>query len=130
MGTTSDFTQDWSPSGGIPTKFVAERLLEHPGPLPAELQNDAYYQAIKDARRSSRSSDLWNLIREYWRDSAQTAERESRPFDAYRDYYYAGWDVHVYNDMDVLLEGMVRSARSAESKPLTSLAEFHLSNTT
>lgn len=126
LATTADFTDSWSPKGAVnTTKFVAERLLDNSASLTSELQNDEYYHAIRDCHTSL---DLSDSIREYWRDSGQTAERESRPFDAYRNYYYAGWDVHVFDNIHTLLENMIRNARSAESVSLATLAEYHLSN--
>lgn len=124
METTAEFTELWSVRDDYSgTKFVAERLLAHRSALPTDLDSDGFCAAVTDSRNRA---ELSNAIPTYWRSEAALAERQSRPGDAYHNFYRAGWDLYTFDDMDTILDSLRRNAQAAESECLTRIAQRHI----
>ena len=117
MGTTSDFTEAWSEPAACPSKYCAQRLLTMADQLPQDSADSAYI-------RAATSRDLYS-ISEYWRSEAGSAEDSGAADRAYDCWYHAGWDEYAFDDMQAVLDGLVRTAKAAGYTALYKLAEHH-----
>jgi len=125
LGTSSDFTENWGAGAFEPTqktKFVVERLKELRDALPAEALENDY---LKTALESKHSADFFGRVRQHWCQRAALAEKEGQYADAYKYYYRAGWDIHVFDDMENILGCLARNAEAAGWPPLASIASRH-----
>jgi hypothetical protein len=125
LGTSSDFTENWGWGTFEPTqktKFVVERLKELRDALPPEVLENDY---LKTALESKHSADFFGRVREHWCQWAALAEKEGQFADAYKYYYCAGWDIHVFDDMESILDCMERNAEAAGWPALASIASRH-----
>ena len=102
--------------------FVVKRLGELRGHLPRESRDDPYLQAALAPRTPE---TFPSSIRGYWMGQAEEAEQRGQHDQAYRCYYSAGWDDFVANDMDVVLDGLVRTAEAAGYSALHCIARHH-----
>ncbi|MCB9849631.1 MAG: SMI1/KNR4 family protein [Phycisphaerales bacterium] len=64
-------------------------------------------------------------VRRYWLQMAERAESSGQYELAYDCYYRLGWDQHCFDDMDQILDGLIRSAESAGLIALAKVAELH-----
>jgi hypothetical protein len=123
LGTTSDFTEYW---GKIEPrqmmKFVVTRLRELRESLPAEVLENDYFKVVMGSKHSR---DFFEPVRRYWCERGALAEREGRYGDAYESYYGAGWDILVLDDMDQILDCIIRNAEAAGWPTLASIASQH-----
>jgi hypothetical protein len=123
LGTTSDFTESWEKvEPGQKMKFVVDRLMELRDSLPPEVLENDYFKAVM---KSKHSKDFFDRVRRYWCERGALAEREGRYGDAYKSYYGAGWDILVLDDMDQILDGLIRNAEAADWPALASIASQH-----
>jgi hypothetical protein len=122
LGTTSDFTENWGHTPPQRTKFVVDRLKELHDAIPPKRLEDDF---LKTALESSNSADFFQRVRKYWCERAGLAEEEGRYADAYEGYYRAGWDILVLDDIEIILDGLVRSAKAAGWPALASIASHH-----
>jgi hypothetical protein len=120
LETSSDFTETWATSDFGTRKFALNRLRATRDVLTPEALQDSYLRASLEAENEGMA------IRDYWLEQGKVAEQRGSHEDAYRCYYRAGWDVYCFDDMETILEGLVRTARSAGWHPLARIAEFHL----
>ncbi len=120
LGTSADFTDGWaSREDGGYLKFAAARLWAVRPELPLPVARDPYLEA---AMRHELDERWVSPIRAHWIAAGERAEREGRLADAYQCYYAAGWDEYFTNDMEEVLDRLVRVA---ESPTLQSLARRH-----
>lgn len=123
LGTTSDFTEYWEKiEPGQKRKFVIDRLLELRDSLPPEVLENDYFKAVMGSKHSK---DFFDRVRRYWSERGALAEREGRYPVAYESYYGAGWDVLVLDDMDQILDRLVRNAEGAGWPALARIARQH-----
>ncbi len=103
--------------------FAAQRLHGLRAHWPADLVRHEYLQAAlgRDGT-GNRPGDL----RAYWMGVAGKAESSGDYARAYQSYYAAGWDQLVYDDMDQVLQGLVRTAEGAGFRALHRIAQLHL----
>jgi hypothetical protein len=126
LGTTSDFTESWEKiEPGQMMKFVVARLRELCDSLPPEVLENDYFKAVMGSKHSK---DFFERVRQYWCERGALAEREGRYGDAYESYYGAGWDILVLDDMDQILDCLVRNAEAAGWLALASIASQHRQN--
>jgi hypothetical protein len=123
LGTASDFTEYWEKiEPGQKRKFVVDRLMELCDSLPPEVLENEYFNAVAGSKHSK---EFFERVRRYWCERGALAEREGRYGDAYESYYGAGWDILVLDDMDQILDCMVRNAEAAGWPALASIASQH-----
>jgi len=103
--------------------FVAARLSHLLGGTSGDSTTDAYLEA---ALTPTTGATFPSPIRQFWMREAQRAESSGDYRRAYECYYAAGWDDHVFNDMDQVLDGLVRSADRAGYAALSRIARHHL----
>lgn len=117
LGTTFGF-------GGFISK---ERLLDRLRILrdhwPDVLATQGYVAAALDGNAAS---SLSARVRDYWMHRAEEAEAAGDPARAYRHYFAAGWDLLVYDDMEQVLAGLVRTSEAAGFDSLHLIARHHL----
>ena len=123
LGTTSDFTEYWEKiEPGQKMKFVVERLNDLSDSLTPTLVENDYFHAVTGSKHSR---DFFERVRRYWHERGALAEREGRYGDAYESYYSSGWDILVLDDMDQILDCIVRNAEAAGWPALASIASHH-----
>jgi hypothetical protein len=109
----------------VGSRFVAERLRHLRSESGAHNTTDPYLEAalapITDA--------TWPFnLRHFWMREAQNAGERGDHDRAYRCYYNAGWDDFMSNDMEQVLDGLVRSADAAGYTALSLIAKHHLAS--
>jgi hypothetical protein len=112
MQTTQSFTETWNEPG---CPFAASRLRA----LPAiSSESDVHIRVCLKA-------DLV-AVRRHWLDAGDQRLRDGRAMEAFDCYLRAGWDWHFTNDMDVVLEHLLKAAEAAASLAWTALVGLHL----
>lgn len=105
--------------------FAAQRL----GELKDHLSSASMAEPKVQAALAPRTPDSFpSSIRCYWIRQAEEAAARGEHDRAYRCYYSAGWDDYITNDMDRVLDGLVRSAEAAGYTTLCRLAKLHLAS--
>ena len=117
LGTTQDFTATWMEILGCPDKYCAERLLKLAEQYHLSIPEEPYVTAAT-------SRDTCGIF-EYWMKEAETAENDGDYGKAYKCWYRAGWDDYCVDNMDVILDGLVRTSKEAGYGALHRLAEHH-----
>jgi len=118
--TTYDFTSQWHNPTLQTMKFCGQRLIALKSLLPIEITQDKYYQAVID-------SDFYSIY-EYWREKAESYEENGDYPNAYRSWFKAGWDEFVFDNMNVVLQGLKRTAKMAGFNALYQIANHHLNS--
>ncbi|MFL5244642.1 MAG: SMI1/KNR4 family protein [Gemmataceae bacterium] len=123
LATTSDFTEYWEKIElGQKTKFMVDRLIAIRDSLPPEVLENDYFKAVMGSKHFK---DFFERVRRYWCERGALAESEGRYGDAYESYYGAGWDILVMDDMEPILDCIVRNAEAAGWSALASIAGHH-----
>lgn len=103
-------------------KFVVKRLRDLVDHLSNEEQAHPYLQA---ALKPETQETFPSRVRQFWLRQAEEAEKRNDHALAYRCFYNAGWDHFVSNDMDGVLDGLVRSSEAAGYVGLHRVAQHH-----
>ncbi len=103
-------------------KFVVQRLRDLVDQLSDEEQAHPYLQAVL---KSETQETFPSRVRQFWLRQAEEAEKRNDHALAYRCFYNAGWDHFVSNDMDGVLDGLVRSSEAAGYVGLHRVAQHH-----
>ena len=102
--------------------FLVKRINELRQYLsPEALKDPQTVAALLPPTREFASSNL----RRFWMSEARKAEEVADHRRAYNCYYRAGWDDYCTDDMDLILDGLVRSAEGAGMTGLAHLAAHH-----
>lgn len=72
------------------------------------------------------SESTSTAVRNHWLAAAAEAESSGAYARAYEHYYWAGWDMHYFDDIEQILEGLVRCADNSGSQSRKRIAEHHL----
>jgi hypothetical protein len=118
FGTTVAFTDSWSYcEGEVGRSFSSIRYRR------MKKRSDE-----EDARVRAAISepDPLGTLRTYWVETGDQLLKSSKSLEAYECFYRAGWDAYCTDDMDVILERLIRAADEAGSKALSSLGRLHL----
>ena len=118
LGTSQDFTAAWSVLTNTRYKFAAGRLMELSRGTSELSDRDHYLEALATSKPGK-------AVRQYWFERAERAEKAGDFRGAYECYYKSGWDNPISDEMDLVLDELVRTAREAGSAPLSSLAARH-----
>jgi tetratricopeptide (TPR) repeat protein len=116
--SSADFTAPWSILTGPASGFAAGRLMELLNCSTDQLIISDYLQALSTGNQAK-------AVRQYWIEKGERAERAAEYRTAYECYYKSGWDIPVSNEIEIVLDRLVRTARAAGSRALASLAERH-----
>lgn len=116
MKSSAGFTESWAALTGSAFGFAAGRLLELNRTASASVRHD-YLKAMVSDRAMG--------VRKYWSEEAARAESAGEHRKAYECYYKAGWDLPMLDDIETVLDHLVRTARAANSLALSSLAAHH-----
>ena len=115
LGTSQGFTAAWTVLSDTKSKFAAGRLRE----LSSEaVDGDNYFQALT-AQRAAKA------VRQYWFEKGEQAEKAGDYRTAYECYYKSGWDIPISDEIEIVLDHLIRAAREAGSPALSSLATHH-----
>lgn len=114
LQSTSAFTEPWNGSG---RPYSATRLREV-GQVAQP--HDAHTRACL-------TFDV-EVMRKHWMDLGSMRLREGRATEAYDCFFRAGWDWFSTNDMEAVLDHLVKAADDAGSKAMGALARLHLSS--
>jgi hypothetical protein len=117
LGGTYDFTELWRLYEQGPNKYCAQRLKQIEGALKKPLHKDEYMISALD-------SNFYAVI-DYWRKKAKIAEETGKYSEAYNNWYLAGWDHHLCDYMEEILDGLIRTSEKAGFTPLFKLAVHH-----
>lgn len=108
--------------GTVGCDLAIRRLDELRDHVSSDSINDSYFQATQvDVGVPSR-------IRQYWLQKAEQAAARGEHDLAYQCYYNAGWDDYAANDMQQILEGLVKTAEGAGYLALSRIAKLHLAS--
>ena len=118
LGTSQDFTASWSVLSNTRYKFAAGRLMELSRGTSELSDRDHYLEALATSKPGK-------AVRQYWFERAERAEKAGDFRGAYECYYKSGWDNPISDEIDLVLDQLVRTAREAGSAPLSSLAARH-----
>ena len=69
--------------------------------------------------------DINAIIRSFWIKQAELNEESGSYDKAYTCWYNAGWDSNCFDDMDMILDGLEKSADKAGYKPLKNIISLH-----
>jgi hypothetical protein len=119
LQTTTDWTGYWrtlSRDAFFPS-FAHERLTRLDGEQRGSQLGGPHFEAA-----------LRGDLRTFWLARGEQAEADGRFADAYRAYFRAGWDDYFTNDMDDILDRLVRTAEAAGFVALARIARLHRSN--
>lgn len=116
MNPTQDFTALWAHKHF--GNFFMERLLELGN--HATLPSDEYFSYMIENEKSNLTP-----ARNYWQKKANDAESTGNYEAAYFFWYYAGWDDYTFDDIETVLDGLVRNAQKAGFDALYELAKKH-----
>lgn len=119
LGTSCAF------QGRVEKGFIVQRLGELRDHLSNDGAADPYLQA---AEVPSMPETISSGIRHYWMQRAESAAEAGQYDRAYQCYYSAGWDDHFMDDIDRVLDGLIRSAEAAGYTTLCRLAKLHLAS--
>ncbi len=117
LGTTYDY------EALINEGFLHERLAELHDELPKEISSDDYLQAACNRPTWPNNQDP---LHRYWMKLARTAEAHGDYHLAYDYYYRAGWDRRIVDDMDEILDGLIRTSSAAGYEARHRIARHHL----
>ncbi|MEW6735492.1 MAG: hypothetical protein AB1489_29645 [Acidobacteriota bacterium] len=122
LGTTQSFTEYWQRTNfpAIPN-FAAERLFNLTEYQAEAFKRDHYFQALAEIGEDP----ITIQVRNYWLREAEQAKAAGDYAKAYQNYYAAGWDVLVTNNMHIVLQGLQRTAEQAGFTGLSKLANHH-----
>jgi hypothetical protein len=109
----------------VGNRFVPERLRHLQSESDAHNTTDPYLEA---ALAPITDSTWPSNLRHFWMREAQNAEERGDHDRAYRCYYSAGWDDFMSDDMEQVLDGLVRSADAAGYTALSRIAKHHLTS--
>jgi hypothetical protein len=116
-GTTYDFAELWREYGTGPSKYCAQRLQYIERNHKIFVRKDEYMLAALDF-------DFSKVI-DYWRKAAKIAEEAGEYKKAYECWYLAGWDHHVFDHMEEILDGLIRTSNRAGLIPFFKLSDYH-----
>lgn len=115
--TTYDFTGGWF-AQPFPHRERFERLKEHI--IEDKAKDDGIVEFI---------TMKVNLeTRDYWIPKAKAAEKNKDYPHAFKYWYAAGWDEFYTGDMEIILDGLTRSAQAAGYEALLKISKFHQEN--
>jgi hypothetical protein len=117
LGNTYDFTEPWCEYGRGPSKYCARRLQHIEQALKTPVHKDEYMLSALDSNFSK--------VIDYWRKAAKIAEETGKYREAYNNWYLAGWDHHVCDYMEEILDGLIRTSDKAGLTPFSKLAANH-----
>ncbi len=117
FGTTYDFIGFWRELGNLPSEYCAQRLQKIEKYLKTPIKKDEYIQSALDPD--------FNKVINYWLEKAKKAEQLGRYNKAYEYWYLAGWDHFIFDHVEEILDGLVRTSEKAGLNTLNRLATLH-----